>query len=161
MTSLETMKTHTLQKVTTGKVIYFAGSIRAGRGDVPIYAELISGLKSYGQVITEHVGDYGLSLHGQTHLSDRQIHDRDLRWLRASDVVVADVTIPSLGVGYEIATAIAWHIPVLALHRTEAGSLSAMIAGSSNIQTSRYRDVQEALNLIANGFRALGIETLS
>ncbi|MEZ4526596.1 MAG: hypothetical protein R2941_11810 [Desulfobacterales bacterium] len=41
--------------------IYFAGSIRGGRDDVEIYRKLIAFLKSFGQVLTEHVGDTGLT----------------------------------------------------------------------------------------------------
>lgn len=37
--------------------IYFAGSIRAGRQDVDLYFKIIEELKTYGQVLTEFVGD--------------------------------------------------------------------------------------------------------
>ena len=36
--------------------IYFCGSIRGGRQDVQLYANIISQLKSYGTVLTDHVG---------------------------------------------------------------------------------------------------------
>ena len=36
--------------------IYFAGSIRAGRGDAELYARLVDELKTHGTVLTEHVG---------------------------------------------------------------------------------------------------------
>lgn len=45
---------------STGKMarrIYFAGSIRAGRDDAKVYAEIVAYLKNYGKVLTEHVGD--------------------------------------------------------------------------------------------------------
>lgn len=128
--------------------IYFAGSIRAGREDVPAYQALIGHLQRHGEVLTEHVGDYSLSMHGQSHLSDTFIHDRDLDWLRDSDVVVAEVTTPSLGVGYEIATAVHEKIPVLALYRCERGRLSAMIAGSAGVTSVRYADLAQALGAI-------------
>jgi 2'-deoxynucleoside 5'-phosphate N-hydrolase len=128
--------------------IYFAGAIRAGRDDVPTYRLLIDHLKQYGQVLTEHVGDYRLSLHGQTHLSDTEIHDRDLDWLHGCDVVVAEITVPSLGVGYEIAHAVAAKIPVLALYRGERSRVSAMIAGSPGVTTVAYADLPEAYHAI-------------
>ena len=40
--------------------IYFAGSIRGGRGDQAIYEEIIDRLRRYGTVLTEHVGDVNL-----------------------------------------------------------------------------------------------------
>ena len=36
--------------------IYFAGSIRGGRGDADLYAQLVTELKNHGTVLTEHVG---------------------------------------------------------------------------------------------------------
>lgn len=148
MTPTSSTPQHTLTSFGDRPVIYFAGSIRAGRDDVPTYAALIEHLSSYGQVTTEHVGDYSLSVVGQAQLDDRHIHDRDLRWLRASDIVVAEVTTASLGVGYEIATAVAWRIPVVALHRGAAGTLSAMIAGSPGVATHHYSDLSEAFTVI-------------
>jgi 2'-deoxynucleoside 5'-phosphate N-hydrolase len=125
--------------------IYFAGSIRAGRDDVSTYRALIDHLKQYCDVLTEHIGEYSLSPDGQSHLTDTFIHDRDLEWLRASDLVVAEVSTPSLGVGYEIATAVHEEIPVVALYRGNGGSLSAMIAGSPGVETFHYTELSQAL----------------
>jgi nucleoside 2-deoxyribosyltransferase len=127
--------------------IYFAGSIRAGRDDVPVYQEIIRHLSEHGTVLTEHVGDYRLSVHGQSDLTDTFIHDRDVDWLLSSDVVVAEVTVPSLGVGYEIGTAVARGIPTIALYRGVPGQLSAMVNGSKGVQCLVYDhdNVPEAL----------------
>ena len=125
--------------------IYFAGSIRGGRDDVPIYEKIISHLTSIGEVLTEHVGDYSLSLAGQSEFSDSFIHDRDVSWLRRSDLVIAETTHPSLGVGYEIAMAAVFGIPIVALHRPATCSLSAMIAGCKSVKVIEYVDVSQAL----------------
>ena len=45
--------------------IYFAGSIRAGRADADIYAKIVGILKSYGTVLTEHVGNPNLTERGK------------------------------------------------------------------------------------------------
>ena len=86
--------------------IYFAGSIRGGRGNAEIYAQIIDFLQGFGEVLTEHVGQGNLDAMGESTLSDNEIHDRDLKWLAESDIMVAEVTNPSLGVGYEIGRAI-------------------------------------------------------
>jgi len=131
--------------------IYFAGSIRAGREDVDLYHRIIAHLKQYGEVLTEHVGDYCLSAEGQSQLTDKYIHDRDLEWLLSSDVVVAEVTVPSLGVGYEIATAVKEKIPVIGLFRKNEGRhLSAMIRGSGGVNTIDYCDLETALSELDN-----------
>ena len=40
--------------------IYFCGSIRGGRQDGQLYAEIIAHLKTFGTVLTEHVGSEDL-----------------------------------------------------------------------------------------------------
>jgi hypothetical protein len=62
--------------------------------------------------------------------------------LRESDCLVAEVTTPSLGVGYEIGKATEWRKPVLCLFRSNQGrSLSAMIAGSDGVTLVEYKNV--------------------
>jgi len=123
--------------------IYFAGAIRGGRDDTSIYLQIVSMLKRYGRVLTEHVGDSNLDVRGEE-LSDQQIYDRDLEWLRSCDCLVAEVTKPSLGVGFEIGKATEWEIQVLCLYRpSESRSLSAMIAGCNKVTVETYRSVDE------------------
>jgi len=120
--------------------IYFAGSIRGGRDDAGIYRELIEFLSGFAQVLTEHVGTVG-----EEELDDATIYARDMGWLRQSDVVVAEVTVPSLGVGYEIAAAERLGIPVLCLFRPGEGrKLSAMLTGDPGLTIVEYSDVGEA-----------------
>src|SRR6266481_4582387 len=134
--------------------IYFAGSIRSGRQDAALYYGIVQQLKAYGEVFTEHVGDTELGVLGQD-IGDRKIHDRDLEWLKSSDYPVAEVTTPSLGVGYEIGKATEWGKPVLCLFRTESGSmLSPMIAGSNGALLREYRNVGELKEIFDEFFAA-------
>ena len=118
--------------------IYFAGSIRGGRNDAEIYSQIIEFLQGYGEVLTEHVGKKDLNAMGESTLSDKQIHDRDINWLLESDLMVAEVTNPSLGVGYEIGRAIENKKKIICLYRKSPKKLSAMIAGSSSINIIDY-----------------------
>ena len=52
---------------------------------------------------------------------DRAIHDRDVRLLGEADCVVAEVTIPSHGVGYEIGRAVSMSKKILCLYRPQDG----------------------------------------
>lgn len=61
--------------------IYFAGAIRGGRSDVLIYSEMISFLNTFGEILTEHVGDQSLTEAGDDGPDDRFIHDRDMAWM--------------------------------------------------------------------------------
>ena len=120
--------------------IYFAASISGGRGDQAVYSRIVELLRSHGTVLTEHFGDANLTAAGED-LADQAIHDRDLEWLRSADVLVAEVTTPSLGVGYEIGRAVEWGTRVICLYRPQAGRrLSGMIAGCSAIRVYSYDD---------------------
>ena len=141
--------------MTYEKTIYFAGSIRGGRDDKALYIEIINHLREYGTVLTEHVGDLDLTVTGET-LNSQEIHDRDLNWLKQSTCVVAEVSTPSLGVGYEIAKALEWEKPVLCLFRPGEGHvLSAMIRGCRKVSLREYRIVSELKNLLDNFFEEL------
>ena len=129
--------------------IYFAGSIRGGREDAALYLEIINYLKNFGEVLTEHVGDASLTSFGENGTKNEFIHDRDMTWLLSSDIVIAEVTQPSLGVGYEIGRAIEQEKKVICLFRQQEGrSLSAMIAGSKDLILERYTDLESAKKII-------------
>jgi len=130
--------------------IYFAGSIRAGRGDQDAYFKIIEYLKKYGQVLTEHIGDGKLTDLGEKNISEQEIYKRDLSWLREADVFVAEISTPSLGVGYEIAKAEEWGKRILCLCRKpENGKkISAMMRGDKNIILKEYNDLDEAFSFI-------------
>lgn len=134
--------------------IYFAGSIRGGREDVKLYSEIIKHLGKYGEVLTEHVADPSLLGKGEQNLSDKEIHDRDMNWLSQSDVIIAEVTSPSLGVGYEIRAAVDLQKKILCLYRPQQGKrLSAMISGGSNISVREYNKLSTAIQLIDEFFK--------
>lgn len=135
--------------------IYFAGSIRGGRDDKELYLKIIKLLEKYGKVLTEHVGDITLSHMGEDGLTNNNIYQRDIGWLNESDIVVAEVTTPSLGVGYELSKA-ENNKPVLCLFRKQSGkSLSAMVAGNKNMKVETYQDISDVEKILENFFAKL------
>ncbi|MAJ44625.1 MAG: nucleoside 2-deoxyribosyltransferase [Candidatus Marinimicrobia bacterium] len=131
--------------------IYFAGSISGGRTDIDYYVKIISYLNNYGIVLTEHIGDSTLTDVGEKNITDEYIHDRDMHWLLNSDIIVAEVTNPSLGVGYEIGRAIENRKKVICLYREKKGKrLSAMIAGSKELILEKYSNIESAKKIIKN-----------
>lgn len=123
--------------------IYFAGSITGGREDGGLYLEIIKLLKKYGEVLTEHVGNDSLTQMGEK-LSDKEIYERDIAWVRMSDVLVAEVTHPSFGVGIEIARATEFKKNVICIYRDKEGRrLSAMISGCPGVKVFKYQGYQE------------------
>jgi len=134
--------------------IYFAGSIRSGRADAALYYEIVRHLKIYGEVFTEHVGDTETGILGQD-IGDHKIHDRDLNWLKCADCLIAEVSTPSLGVGYEIGKATEWGKPVLCIFRPSEGRLlSAMISGSNAITLKEYQRHTELKQIFEDFFRS-------
>ena len=129
--------------------IYFAGSIRGGRDDVELYIDIIEYLKNFGEVLTEHIGNQIISSDGENNMSDSDIHDRDMNWLLDSDIIIAEVTNPSLGVGYEIGRAIENNKKIICLYRkNNKNRLSAMIAGSEKIININYSNLNDFKLLI-------------
>ena len=123
--------------------IYFCGSIRGGREKAALYHRMIDFLKQFGPVLTEHVGDPNLTEKGNDGTNEG-IWLRDTAWLRECDIVLAECSRPSLGVGYELAFAEALGKPVHVFYGGEEGRLSAMVAGCPNFSVHEYRD-EEAL----------------
>ena len=72
-----------------------------------------------------------------------------MNWLQECDVVVAEVTTPSLGVGYEIGSARLMGKKILCLFRelTDGKRLSAMIDGAKDgnmFQVHYYSNIEQA-----------------
>jgi hypothetical protein len=124
--------------------VYFAGSIRGGRDDAALYRSIVALLRRFATVLTEHVADDGLTPAGEEGFSDGAIYRRDAGWLEEADAVVAEVTTPSLGVGYEVALAESLGKPVLCLFRPGSGRrLSAMLAGNPRLQCECYERIED------------------
>ena len=136
--------------------IYFAGSIKGGRENVHIYKKIIDLLKEYGEVLTEHVGDEKyLSVSEEDGVpADRYIYNRDTKWISQSDYFIADVSIPSTGVGYEIGHAEALGKKVFCLYREgSAKPLSLMISGNENFTVKSYKELEELPEIFKTFFK--------
>jgi 2'-deoxynucleoside 5'-phosphate N-hydrolase len=132
--------------------IYFAGSIKGGREDTKIYTEIINYLKKFGEVLTEHIGDVNITSEGEEKTAEF-IHDRDIKWINEADVVVAEVTTPSLGVGYELGRTVDTDKKVLCLFRNNSEKkLSAMVAGNKNFIVKNYSTIEDVKNILDQWF---------
>jgi hypothetical protein len=119
--------------------IFFTGSIRGGRTNQPKYALIVKALEQYGTVYSEHVQDEALSQYGETHLSAGEILERERAALEKCDVIVAEVTTPSLGVGYLIARASFLEKKIIALYCGKDNlKLSAIIKGDAMVEVRTY-----------------------
>jgi 2'-deoxynucleoside 5'-phosphate N-hydrolase len=131
--------------------IYFACSIRGGREDAKTYAALVGHIQARAVVLTEIFADGKLTSQGMNKPS-KDIWRTDTDWIKEADAVIAEVTNPSLGVGYEISLAETLGKPILALFRNDSDKkLSAMIAGAPGVTVANYVTITEA-NLAIDEF---------
>ena len=125
------------------KKVYFAGSIRGGRVDAELYKRIIDYIKQTDTVLTEHVGDLSLNALEQGVDVDSAIYAQDTAWLRECDLVIAECTCPSLGVGYELAYAEKFGKPCFIFYNRTKTQLSAMLTGNPYYEIIPYTDERE------------------
>ena len=128
--------------------IYFAGSIRGGRVDASLYRRMIDFMSLNNKVLTEHVGSSKLCLEEQGRDGDARIYNQDTAWLRESDLLVAECTCPSLGVGYELAYAEHLGKPVHIFYNSKKCQLSAMLTGNSYFKIYPYEKEEEIFDTL-------------
>lgn len=77
-------------------------------------------------------------------IAPREVYERNAAWIRACDALIAEVSVPSHGVGYEIGFTLEQGKPVLFLAQTDI-PVSKMITGNPHpaLQVKTYRDVTE------------------
>ena len=144
------------------KKVYFAGSIRGGRADAALYKRIITYIQQElgCKVLTEHVGDLSLSqkegstpknIHNGENV-DEAIYLQDTGWLKESDIVIAECTTASLGVGYELAFAEKLNKPVHIFYNKERTRLSAMLTGNPYFHIHPYTNVEEIFPILNSVF---------
>lgn len=130
------------------KKIYFAGSIRGGRSLADLYQRIIEHIKRTDIVLTEHIGCKDINLLEKGRKKDSAIYNQDTAWLKESDIVIAECTNPSLGVGYELAYAESHQIPCHIFYDKGATQLSAMLTGNPYFQIHPYQNEEELFDKI-------------
>lgn len=142
--------------------IYFCGSITGGQRLIHLSQKIIKELKSMGHaVLTEHVGKVGIiKQYRKIHKDQapRMVFRRDMDWLKnETQLVVAEVSTPSTGVGYEISYALEkLRIPVLALYRKDRkNKVSFMVLGNNNknLVIKQYQQINDIKTILKNYFK--------
>ena len=128
--------------------IYFACSITGGRAYEAVYQAITRALDSDGIVIpTAHLAETGV-VNEEKGLEPRFVYDRDVNWIRGAQALIAEVSAPSHGVGYEIGLALELGKPVLCLHE-QGRAVSKMITGNPDpkLSVKAYETAEEAVKL--------------
>jgi nucleoside 2-deoxyribosyltransferase len=129
--------------------IYFACALTGGRAEQAEYAQLVAHLQAQGhRVPTAHLA-LAAGAAEEAALDAAAVYGRDIGWLEAADAVVAEVSTPSHGVGYEIAHALQRGKRVLCVYRAGA-RVSKMLLGNSErrLTVAPYATMAEALQTV-------------
>jgi nucleoside 2-deoxyribosyltransferase len=127
--------------------IYFACSITGGREFESVYQAVVHALAENGHsVLTAHLVESDV-MEAEAGLSPEEVYTRDMDWIRECDVLIAEVSVPSHGVGYELGFALGIDKPVLVLFQ-EGRKVSKMISGNSdeNLAVNMYSTTEEAIH---------------
>lgn len=129
--------------------IYFACSITGGREFESMYQMITKALlEDHHQVPTAHLAESGV-LTQEAELDPFEVYRRDVTWVRESDALIAEVSVPSHGVGYEIGFALGLGKPVLALYQ-QGRNVSKMISGNPDVKLHvvAYQNASHAMAII-------------
>lgn len=117
--------------------IYFSCSITGGRSDQAVYQKIVEFLVDHGhEVPTAHLSREDI-LEDERVILPADVYERDVRWVNECDALIAEVSTPSHGVGYEIALALLQGKPVLCCYR-QGKTISKMILGNLQPGLSLY-----------------------
>lgn len=136
--------------------IYFSCSLTGGRQDESVYMAIVDHLLEIGHdVPTAHLA-HPQVMDLERVVDAREVYDRDMAWIEACDALIAEVSTPSHGVGYEIADALIREKPVLCCFR-EGVTVSKMITGndSKTLVLSIYQGTEDVLAAIDDFLRTL------
>lgn len=132
--------------------IYFACSITGGREFEATYQQIVDALAREGHEIpTSHLAKSEM-LDNERMLVPQVVYERDVNWIKNCDVLIAEVSVPSHGVGYEVGFALNIGKPVLCLYQ-KGRKVSKMVTGNPapGLAVRDYSNVEEAL-LLARTF---------
>ncbi len=129
--------------------VYFACSITGGRQDELVYQKLVAALQQDGHHVPTALlaSPEVMPLEGV--VSPADVYSRDVHWISECDLLLAEVSTPSHGVGYEIGYALALGKRVLCLYR-KGRKVSKMILGNPHPQLTvhTYENPDQAVQLL-------------
>jgi nucleoside 2-deoxyribosyltransferase len=136
--------------------LYFACSLTGGRDYEGVYGRIVDFLLSEGHVVpTEHLARPEVMALERV-VDPREVFTRDIDWIENCDALIAEVSTPSHGVGFEIAYALSREKPVLCCHSREV-AVSKMLTGnfSPHLQVAAYDDEEDVLRVLSAFLRRI------
>ncbi len=137
--------------------IYFSASVSGRRDLQPFYENISEYISSLGQNILTPLIASKTIFEEERSLSAREIHTHYSEQLVKCESLIAEVSFPSLGVGFEIAQVLNLEKRVLAVYNEEYSPISAMVSGIDNplFTIKSYKslnDVKSAISYFLDSF---------
>lgn len=127
-------------------MIYVSGSIYGGTDKIDTYKILIEELEKYGEVLDKQIADPN-TIANEAYQDDEEIYKDLEEKLISADIVFAEVTIPSLGVGYELGFADKIGKRIIAIYdENYTKKVSTMIRGNKRIKLIPYKNINEIID---------------
>lgn len=129
--------------------IYFSCSITGGRADQGIYKVIVDQLTAWGHEVPTAILASPKVMEYETASAPEVVYRRDVKWVEECDALIAEVSTPSHGVGYEIALALILKKPVLCCYQ-QGRKVSKMITGNDmpTLQLFAYANQDELLGKV-------------
>lgn len=124
--------------------IYFSGSMTNSQEKMCDYKEIIDFLENYGNVLNKFVGEKIIDYDANF------IYKRDTNNLRDADILIADITIPSTGVGFELGYAEFLNIKTILIYDKNKSKPSSLVLGNPNFVKIEYNSIEEVKQELAD-----------
>ena len=105
------------------------------------------------QMVVDVLEKKGITVFAPQFLSQASpevIYERDVEQLKMSDLIIAEVSYPSHGVGMEIMLGIELEKPLILFRQTKAKPLSFMVKGAPGTVILEYDDLKEVRDTLQN-----------
>ena len=135
--------------------IYLACTVRGDRGGLAGARALADLLEEAGHtVLTRHLLADDADA-AESALSERDVFERDMRWLNSADLLIAEASGSSYGVGFEVGYVLGraeqtGQRAVLLYDAARASQVSRLIAGNTHpaCTTYPYRDAADLVRFV-------------
>ena len=145
--------------------IYLACTVRGDRGAVAGLRSLVASLEGAGHtVLTKHLLEDNVDT-AESSLTERDVYARDIAWLEACDMLIADASGSSFGVGFEVGYVLgrsdrANQRVVLLYHADRRDRISRLIVGNAHPRciTLSYEDGADLSRLVGAALATLAAD---
>ncbi len=136
--------------------IYFAFTVMAGREKLEIVRKMVQLLESRGHtILTTHLFADNV-IENESKFTREFVFERDLKWLEECDIMIAEISSSSFGIGFEAGFVLgSMNKKIYLLYeRGMENNVSKMATGNTlpNCVRVPYADFEEARNFIEKNF---------